>query len=194
LGDLGCFSLYATKNIMCGEGGIVTTNSKQFYEKAKLFRNHGQSENERYNYHSLGYNYRLTDIASAIGVKQVKKLTQYTKRRQAIAKKYNAAFSGLDGIRIPIVKPNRIHVFHQYTIIVTDESKLSRDELQRYLQEKNIQTNIYYPKPLNEFDHFRSNGKFPFADRAAKQVLSIPVHPQLTDEQIDYIISTLSNI
>jgi len=194
LGDIGCLSLYATKNIMCGEGGMITTNDKEYFDRAKLFRNHGQPENEKYNYLDLGFNYRLTDIAAAIGIEQVKKLSQYTSRRQSIAKKYSESFNDVPGIITPIIKSNRTHVFHQYTIFVTDEFKLSRDELQKYLFEKNIQTNVYYPKPLNKFDQFLSSGTFTNATKAAKRVLSLPVHPQLTDDDVNYIISTFLHI
>ena len=119
LGDLGCFSLYATKNIMCGEGGMITTNSDEHAASIRSFRQHGMSG--PYIYEELGYNYRLTDLQAAIAVEQLKKVDRFTKARQNNAKSLGDGLSGIKGLVLPEIAPNRNHVFHQYTIRVTED-------------------------------------------------------------------------
>lgn len=196
LGDIGCFSLYATKNIMCGEGGMITTNNKNFYERAKLFRNHGQPEGKRYDYIDLGYNYRMTDILAAIAIEQLKKVNQITKKRQENAKRYDRAFRHIKGLVTPYVGKDRTHAYHQYTLRITDKFNITRDELKMYLEKKGIQSNIYYPKPLYYFNHLKKykRDNYKTAERISKEVLSIPVHPLLTNREIDYIIDTITSI
>ena len=198
LADIGCFSFYATKNIMCGEGGILTTNSKESYEKAQLFRNHGQSENKKYSYQGLGFNYRLTDLYAAILIGQLKRLGQITKRRNEIASIYNAAFKNIKGIVIPDIAPGRTHVFHQYTLRITPQFKITRDKFQKYLSNKGIQTNVYYPIPLYRFKHLADkryvDKKFPITEKMIQEVVSIPAHPLLTKQELAYIIRTIISL
>ncbi len=195
LADMACFSLYATKNIMSGEGGIVTTNSKDFYEKMMEFRNHGQPLGKRYEYVGLGYNYRIPDVLSAIAVEQLKRIDSITKKRQAIAQLYNQAFADIKGLVTPYVEKNNTHVYHQYTLRLNKDFPMNRDELRKYLEKNGIQSNVYYPIPLYEVDHLKVDKKnFPVTERVVKEVLSIPVHPQLTKKEIQHIIKTIQNI
>lgn len=198
LADISCFSFYATKNIMCGEGGMITTNNKIYYDRAKRFRHHGQDEKVRYEYFDLGYNYRLTDMQAAIALTQLKRLEKVTKRRQKIASRYNQAFRDIKGLIIPYTADDRGHVYHQYTLRITKDFKMTRDELKIYLEKKGIQSNIYYPKPLYAFKHLQSvkiNRKnYSVAERIVSDVLSIPVHPLLTKKDVSYIIVTISSI
>ena len=197
LTDIACFSLYATKNITSGEGGIITTNKNELNKKARIFRNQGQSEKTKYEYLGLGYNYRMTEIQAAIAIEQLKRLPELTKKRQKIAKIYNKNFQNIPGLILPVVKENTSSVYHQYTLRITKKFKLSRDKLMDYLQKKGIQTNIYYPIPLYKFEHLKlgnSPREFPVAERVAKEVISIPVHPLLSTRQIEYIISTIKKI
>ena len=192
-GDVAAFSFYATKNITCGEGGMLTTNNKEYAEKARLLRQHGRSSMTEYEYTKLGYNYRMTDICAAILLEQLKKLDFMTKKRIENANCLIEGLKDIKGIEVPAVKENNKHVFHQFTIKVEDNFKLSRDELINYLKEKGINTAIYYPKPLHLCEHFRNigykEGDFPIAEKISKQVLSLPVHPHLTKEQINIIIN-----
>lgn len=191
LADISCFSLYATKNIMCGEGGLITTNNKTYYQKAKLFRHHGQDENKRYYYSGLGYNYRLTDMQAAIALVQLKRLTQISKKRQLNAKQYNNAFSKINGLIIPQIPADRTHVFHQYTLRKENWSQKDREHFQTYMIKEGIQTNIYYPIPLYQFPHLiqgKNTDKFPITDKVVNQVVSLPIHPQLKKSEIKYII------
>lgn len=194
-GDIAIFSFYATKNLISGEGGMVTTNNKDFAERAKMFRNHGQSA--KYEYADLGYNYRMTDIHAAIGLGQLEKIDEMTDKRISNAQKLSEGLKNIKGIKIPFIKPNAKHVFHQYTIKV-DGFKMSRDELSEKLKEKGIMAGVHYPKPLHLQPCFRylgyKKGDFPIAERLSEQVLSLPVHPSLSDNDIDYIIETIKSL
>jgi perosamine synthetase len=193
LADISTFSLYATKNIISGEGGMVTTNFKPYYEKAKLFRHHGMDENKRYHYKGLGYNYRMMDLQAAIAIEQLKKVSVITSQRQKNALRYNLAFSKIDCLITPNVLPNCQSVYHQYTLRLKDNCKITRDQLQLKLGEIGIQTNIYYPIPLYQFPHLKLNkiNLFPVTEQIVNQVISLPVHPLLSTKQIDYVIKSV---
>ena len=194
LADISCFSLYATKNIMSGEGGMITTNSKKYYEKAKLFRHHGQDQNKRYYYSGLGYNYRMTDIQAAIALVQLKRLPWITEKRQQNAKIYSNSLVKHNNLITPYIPPDRTHVYHQYTIRFDNQSPITRKRFQDYLNKLGIQTNIYYPVPLYKFRHLTNNAKiedFPVTEKLVKQVVSLPIHPLLKKEEITYIVKAI---
>lgn len=191
-GDMGIFSLYATKNIMVGEGGLLTTNSDAFDRSARLFRNVGQSD--RYVYESLGYHYRMPEMSAALGISQLTKINEFTDIRRKNAAKLR---KGLDGIR-GLFLPKEIgtdHVYHQFTTRVTVDCRHTRDEVVAFMLSKGIQTGTYYPKPLHLYPMFMEmgykQGDFPVAEQAAGEVLALPVHPLLSTNDIDYIIHTL---
>lgn len=197
LADIACFSLYATKNIMSGEGGIVTTNNRPFYERMMEFRNHGQPVGRRYEYVALGFNYRMPDLLSAIALVQLKRIDAITKKRQAIAKQYDKAFNKIKGLVVPYVEDNNTHVYHQYTLRITSEFPKTRDQLKNYLEKNGIQSNVYYPVPLYEVAHLKVKRKvndFPVTKRIVKEVLSIPVHPVLKQSEVDLIIRIIKNV
>jgi perosamine synthetase len=194
LGQIGTFSLYATKNITGIEGGLLVTNNKDYAQKAKMFRHHGQNEDQRYEYRDIGYNYRTTDVNSAIALEQFKKLDFITNKRRENAAKLSRGLKNIKNIILPKEKADFKHVYHQYTIRVLKD----RDKLMAYLQKKGVGCNIYYPKPLHLHTQFKKlgykKGDFPVAEQMAKEVLSLPVHPLVTDKEIDYIISCIKNI
>lgn len=196
LGDLGCFSLYATKNIMCGEGGIITTNSDEQAAAIRSFRQHGMSA--PYMYEELGYNYRLTDLQGAIAVEQLKKVDTFTSARQENATLLSEGLVGVDGIVLPTIKEDRTHAFHQYTVRVTDDFLLTRDEFVDALRAKGVGAGVYYPRALHTYPHIAklgfSKGDFPIAEQVADQVISLPVHPAVTKEEIKTIINTIKEI
>ncbi|MBU0650184.1 DegT/DnrJ/EryC1/StrS family aminotransferase [Patescibacteria group bacterium] len=198
LGDIGCFSLYATKNITTGEGGMITTNDKALYQKCQLLRHHSQDPGKSYEYLGLGFNYEITDLASAIGIEQLKKLRSITKKRISIAKKYNLAFKSIKGLIIPDNPKEVEHVYHQYTLRVTAEYKLSRDGFVSQLNSKGIMARIYYPKPLYYFSHIKPEKfnvrDYPNTEKLCGEVVSIPVHPGLTHDETTYIIETIRNL
>jgi len=192
-GDISTFSFYATKNITCGEGGMVTTNNKDFAESAKLFRQHGRSKMTSYEYTNLGYNYRMTDISASMLLEQLKKIDIITKKRIENAKYLSKGLTKITGITIPIIKKDHKHAFHQFTLKVGEDFKLERQELMEKLKEKGIGCGIYYPKPLHLLEHFKKfgykKGDFPVAEKMSQQVISLPVHPSVTKEQLDHIIN-----
>lgn len=195
-GDIGAFSLYATKNIMCGEGGLIVTDSEEVAELCKRFRHHGQSEKTRYEYWDLGYNYRMMDLQAAIASVQLKKCDELNEKRIKNAHRLTEGLKGVKGIMLPGVKNDNHHVFHQYTIRITEDFGHSREDVISHLKEKGVGTGIYYPKPLHLHPHFMKfgykEGDFPVAEKMAKQVLSLPVHPSLTDDEIDLIINSIN--
>ena len=182
LADITAFSLYATKNIMCGEGGMITTNDDAAADFAKKFRHHGQ--HQQYSYEFLGYNYRMTDIAAAIALCQLQRIGKITEQRRKNAAQLTASLNGI--VRIPFIPPASTHAFHQYTIITEQ-----RDSLRNYLKTKEIDSRIFYPKPLHLEPHFAylgcKRGDFPIAEKACETVLSLPVHPLVTEKELKYI-------
>lgn len=195
LGDIACFSLYATKNMVTGEGGMITTNDDDMAMKCKVFRHHGQSETERYKYYDLGYNYRITDIASAIGLEQLKKLGSFTEKRIKNSSRLIEGLSGIKGLITPKIGDLKKHVFHQFTIKITSDFDMSRDDFSSYLLEKGIGNAIFYPKGLHLFPQFEKFGykvgDFPITEEITSQVLSLPVYPLVSDEDTEYIIKTI---
>lgn len=195
-GDVSAFSLYATKNIMAGEGGVLTSNNESYIENVKSFRHHGQSLVAQYNYTGFGYNYRMTDIHAAIGLRQLTMAEVFTKKRLENASILDKGLAGISGITIPSIPENYGHVYHQYTIKV-DASKYgrSRDELVQDLQRNNVFPGIFYPKPLHTYPVFQKfgykEGDFPVSEKVSQQVLSLPVHPQITEEDLSRIINII---
>lgn len=194
-GDVAAFSLYATKNIMSGEGGLITTNDSKIAERCKMFRHHGQSEKTKYEYFDLGYNYRMTDILAAIGLVQLKKVEDFTKKRIRNAGLLSRGLENIEGIILPKIQDENRHVFHQYTIRVTKDFGLLRDELIESLKRKGINSGVYYPKSLHLHRHFRNQGYklggFPVSERMSEEVLSLPVHPRVTKKDIQDIIKII---
>src|SRR3989338_6235761 len=197
-GNISAFSFYGTKNITCGEGGMIATNNKEYADNAKLFRQHGRSKITSYEYEGLGYNYRTTDISAAILLGQLKKIDEITKKRIENAEYLSKNLGKIKGVKVPDVKKDGSNVFHQYTIRVLEDFKLNRDELNEYLNKKGIGTGIYYPKPLHLLPHLKKfgykEGDFPIAEKLSNEVISLPVHPHLAKEQLDYIIKVFNEI
>lgn len=192
---IGCFSFYPTKNMTTGEGGMLTTNDAEIARKAKLARQHGQSQ--RYVHDVLGYNFRLTDIAAALGITQLKKLDPNNSKRIGTARFLTENIKQIKGLIPPYIAPNRNHVFHQYTIKVTPEYKYSREDLQKKLLEKGVSTIIYYPTPIHRQPFYKNLGYkdiLPVTEAVAKQVLSLPVHPGVTESDLKTIVTALKEV
>lgn len=193
LADIACFSFYATKNMMSGEGGIITTDNADFAKSCRRFRHHGQSE-QRYEYLDIGYNYRLTDLQAAIAIAQLGRLGDFTKKRIENAALLTKGLGGIPGIEVPFVMHGAKHVFHQYTI-KCDNKEVKRDGLLNFLKANGIGAGIYYPSPLHLQPHFLrmgfKKGDFPVAEKISLQVISLPVHPKISAEQINFIVSKI---
>ncbi len=191
---LGCFSLYATKNLQCGEGGLVTTTDDELADRLRLLRNQGMRV--RYQYELPGHNWRLTDLQAALAVPQLRRLSQTIGRRTANAARLSEGLTGLPGIRTPHVPPGRRHVWHQYTVRVTPEAGLSRDDLAKRLEEAGIGYGLYYPRLMNDYECYRGHPQIvadptPRAATVVDEVLSLPVHQHLTESDLDQIVSAV---
>jgi len=189
LGDCAVFSFYPTKNMTTSEGGMLTTDNEKIAEKARLLREHGSKI--RYHHDVLGYNYRMTDIAAAIGRVQLKKLNGFNSARIRNAGIITDALKDVDGIVAPIPSKGVKHVFHQYTIRVTGDFHLTRDEVVKKLQKSGVGCGIYYPVPIHKQPFYEDAGGLENSDEAAKEVLSLPVHPGLTAEDVEHICKSL---
>lgn len=188
LGDMACFSFYPTKNITTSEGGIITTNNNEFDHDARALRAHGESE--RYEHVILGYNFRMTDVSAAIGVAQLKRLDNFNEKRIQNAEYLTNHINNIDGIEPPFVQKDVKHVFHQYTIRVSK----NRDQLIEYLNNNGIGTGIHYPRAIYEqklYEDLGFKANCIEAEKAACEVISIPVHPGLDNEDLEKIVSVL---
>jgi perosamine synthetase len=194
---IGCFSLYATKNITTAEGGVVTTDDDAFADRLRVLRNQGMRA--RYQYEMAGHNYRMTDLHAAVGIPQLEKLPELTKARQANAEALSSGLAGVPGLRTPAVLPEREHVWHQYTVLVTEDAKVNRDELAAKLIEKGVGCGIYYPKVAFDYDCYREHpgviaAEVPVARRIATQALSLPVHPKLSEADTTAIVDAVREV
>ena len=182
LGDIACISFYPTKNLGAyGDAGMVVTNSEEFEARLRSLRNHGQAG--KYISNEPGWNSRLDEIQAAILRVKLKHLPQWQRARQAHAAEYHRLFSGAPGVAPPITPDGYEHVYHQYTIRVEH-----RDAMQNHLSDRKIGSTVYYPVPLHLQPLYASlghkRGDFPHAERAAKEVLCLPMYPELRSDQI----------
>jgi perosamine synthetase len=188
-GRFGMFSLYPTKNMTSGEGGMVTCDSDEFVRRVKLFRNQGMET--QYQNEVVGLNNRMTDIHAAIGRVQLTKVEGWTKTRQA-----NAAFldANLEGVTVPPVADGAVHVYHQYTIRVPED----RDGFVTALKDEHqVGSGVYYPVPnhrLPSLSHFAPGLDLPETERAAAEVVSLPVHPSLSEEDLERIVTAVNTV
>jgi dTDP-4-amino-4,6-dideoxygalactose transaminase/acetyltransferase-like isoleucine patch superfamily enzyme len=190
------FSFYATKNITCGEGGIVTTDDEEIAERLRLLRNHGMRE--RYNYAIPGYNLRLTDLQAAIAAVQLRGLAGIMATRSHHAALLSAGLSGLAGLVLPVAPTDRLHAWHQYTVQVTPGARIDRDQLQKRLDADGIDSMVYYPRLVRDYPCYQDHPQVAAdetsrAARAVREVLSLPVHPLLASDDIDRIVSCVRN-
>ncbi|MDH6255406.1 DegT/DnrJ/EryC1/StrS family aminotransferase [Aurantimicrobium minutum] len=185
-GIAASFSFYPTKNMTSGEGGMVTTPSDEVSRMVKVLRNQGMEI--RYQNEVVGFNTRMTDIHAAIGREQLKKLPQWTAKRQQ-----NAAFlnENLEGVVVPATAPGMEHVFHQYTIKVVDTD---RDAFSAELTKRGVGNGVYYPTPIHRLPSFQLTLDLPTTERVAQQVLSLPVHPALKKRDLETIVKVVNSI
>jgi len=187
VGHLGCFSFFPTKNLGAyGDGGLVVTNDDELAERVRMLRVHGAKP--KYYHHLVGYNSRLDALQAAILRAKLPHLAEWTKARQRIAARYDELLRDIEGIKLPHRAPHRTQIFHQYTVRVPGGK---RDALRAYLAERGIGTEVYYPLPLHLQPCFRHlgyrEGDLPESERASREVLSFPMFPELTDEELEYV-------
>jgi perosamine synthetase len=182
----GCFSFYPTKNMTTAEGGMVTLDDDQVTERVRLLRSHGMKR--RYYHDFLGYNFRMTDVHAALGLAQLAKLELFNEKRIANARYLTERLGEV--IITPQVKDGYRHVFHQYTIRV----KGDRDQMVEQLRERGIGAGIYYPLPVHQQPVYRElgyNERLPVAEAMSREVLSLPVHPALSQADLDRIVEAV---
>jgi dTDP-4-amino-4,6-dideoxygalactose transaminase len=186
------FSFYPTKNMTTAEGGMVTTPDPEIAARVGTLRQHGAAR--RYQHHTLGFNFRMTDIAAAIGRAQLAKLDLFNERRRRHASVLDEGLAGTPGIVLPRERPGYRHVYHQYTIRVEGD----RDLFQQRLQELGIGTAVHYEVPVHRQPQYLSMGygevSLPLTESVADHVLSLPVHPALTDGDLDRIIEAVRTV
>jgi dTDP-4-amino-4,6-dideoxygalactose transaminase len=189
---IGCFSFYATKNVTTGEGGAISTNIPDFAERARIIRNQGMVD--RYEYVVPGRNLRMTDLQAAMGIPQISRISEIQSIRSHNANRLMEGLAGIPGLRLPSLHSERRHVWHQFTVRVTNEASVGRDALKNRLASRGIGTGIYYPRPLTDYPAFREHPQVRVSDLPnsrllSSQVLSLPVHHGLVDADIDKIMT-----
>ena len=190
--DAACWSLYASKNITAGEGGVITTNSDEMAETMRMIRTHG--EKTKYSSNMVGCNYRMPEIQAAIGLVQLKKLPSFVAKRQRNAQKLSELLAETDKLQLPHEPKSRKHSWYLYTVRLKNADEKQRNKIVAELKKKGIGAEVYYASPVHLMPYYHGSfGKqeLPETEKAAKQVFSLPVHPGVTEEQVEYIGKTL---
>lgn len=193
IAHIGTTSFFPSKPLACyGDGGAVMTSDDRLAERIRMIANHGQLQ--KYHHKTIGCNSRLDTLQAAVLDVKLPHLEEFTAARQQVAKRYNEAFDQDSRWQIPCQAPYSTHVYHQYTLQVADGK---RDDLQQYLKEKGIPSMVYYPLPLHKQTAFygfsRIGSLLGVSEKLVQSVLSLPIHTEMTDEEVDYIIETLRN-
>ncbi|MFO7833492.1 MAG: DegT/DnrJ/EryC1/StrS family aminotransferase [Halohasta sp.] len=185
LGEAACFSFYPTKNMTTGEGGMVVTDDEAVADRAARWVNHGRTDT--YEHATVGHNYRLTSLAAAIGLAQLNKLDDFTAARRSTAARLTETLADVDGIVPPTEPEGFRHVYHQYTVRADD-----RAAFKSYLDDAGVDTAVYYPTPIHRQPPYADyEPTAPAAEAAAESVVSLPVHPGLSERQIDRLTTVL---
>ncbi|MGD0996105.1 MAG: DegT/DnrJ/EryC1/StrS family aminotransferase [Candidatus Bathyarchaeia archaeon] len=193
--DAACWSLYASKNITTGEGGVTTTNNDQIAETLRMIRTHG--EKAKYASLILGNNYRMSEIQAAIGNVQLEKLPSFLAKRRQNAQQLTKILEKSSRLILPCESKDRQHSWYLYTARLVDGMETERNKIVDELKKKGIGAEVYYVNPVHQMPFYRENfgsAKLPETDKASKQVFSLPIHPGVTAEQVDYIGKTLLSL
>ena len=190
--DAACWSLYASKNITAGEGGVITTNNNEIAERIRMIRTHG--EKTKYASLMLGSNYRMSEIQAAIGLVQLKKLRAFVAKRQRNARKLSELLAETDRLQLPHEPKGRKHSWYLYTVRLKNAEEKERNKIVAELKNKGIGAEVYYANPVHLMPYYRDSfgeKELPETEKAAKQVFSLPIHPGVTEEQVEYIGKTV---
>tara|TARA_B100001123_G_scaffold61809_1_gene67560 strand:+ start:2081 stop:3235 length:1155 start_codon:yes stop_codon:yes gene_type:complete len=206
LGSTGCFSFYPTKNITTAEGGMVTTNSKEIAEKVRQLRSHGMTKSLKSRYSSEypwvfdivepGYNYRLDEIRSALGISQLKRIKKINELRKKASLYYDKNLQNISGIILPDMVNDKSHSYHLYTIRVTKSFKLSRNQLYKKLKDNGIRTTVYW-MPIHEYAAYRKFAKKSSIVNTAKiydEILALPLFPNISKKHQDEVIKVIKSV
>lgn len=209
IGDITCFSFYATKTLSAGEGGMITTENDEWAERVQILRLHGISRDawKRYTeegswYYEVieaGYKYNMTDLHAAVGIAQLKKLEDMWQKRKEIARSYTEAFGEIQEIETPVVKEDRESAWHLYVIkLKTEMLKIDRNHFIDELKKRGIGTSVHFI-PLHRHPYYRRNFKcksweFPVSDRSYERIISLPIYPSMTEKDVDRVINSVIDI
>jgi perosamine synthetase len=193
---IGCFSLYATKNLTSGEGGVLTTDDDALADRLRVLRNQGMRR--RYEYEMAGHNYRLTDLQAAVAVPQLAGYAEQVARRRANAARLIEQLDGLDLI-LPSELPGREHVWHQFTVLLPADRAPQRDALVDRLAAEGVGSGVYYPRPVYDYDCYRDHPQVvipdaPVAQDVAGRCLSLPVHPYLSEDDVEQVAAAVRTV
>ncbi len=213
--DLTTFSFHPVKTITTGEGGAITTNSEELYQKLLSLRSHGMVKDKfknreeaytqkdqnpwYYEMQTLGMNYRLADLAAALGISQLNKLDFFVSRRREIVRRYNDAFADLEYLQIPFEEKGIFSAFHLYVVLIDFKSlKMTRNQMIKKLRKQGILTQVHYI-PLSYQPFYRENysyndRNYPNATKYYEKCLSLPLYPKMTDEEVEFVISKIKNL
>jgi dTDP-4-amino-4,6-dideoxygalactose transaminase len=191
IGTIGATSFFPSKNLGCyGDGGAIFTQQDELAAKIRMIANHGQRV--RYYHDEVGVNSRLDTIQAAILKVKLGRLDNYTAARQKLAQAYDTAFAGLKGITTPSKAPWSTHVYHQYTLLTNG---LDRDRMKEFLESRGVPAMIYYPVPLHlqkaYLDKRYGEGDFPVTEDLCRRVISLPMHTEMQDDQLQHIIASV---
>jgi len=193
--DVACWSLYASKNMTTGEGGVITTGNDQVAETLRMIRTHG--EKAKYASLILGNNYRMTEMQAAIGIVQLEKLPAFLAKRRQNAQQLTKILEKNSRLILPCESKDRQHSWYLYTARLKDGTEVERNKIVEKLKKKEIGAEVYYVNPIHQMPFYRENfgsAKLPETDKASKQVFSLPIHPGVTVEQVDYIGKTVLSL
>lgn len=189
-GDGAMFSLYPTKNMTSGEGGMTACGTAEMARVVRLYRNQGMEK--QYANEVVGFNNRMTDIHAAIGRVQLTKVDAWTERRREIAARFDAE---LEGVVVPVVREGASHVYHQYTIRVAGATGEERDRFRDALREEHqVGAGVYYPTPVHRLPSYGMEIDLPVTEKVAAEVISLPVHPSLSDDDVDRVITAVNAV
>jgi perosamine synthetase len=191
---MACFSFYGGKNMTTGEGGMITTNDETYADILRTIRIHG--EERPYWVTRVGHNYRMTEIAAAIGLCQIQKLPEFLKKRRKNAKKLSDELSSFDKLIIPTEYENRKHAWYLYTVRLHGKYARRRYKILQKLHDKKIGATIYYEVPVHMLPLYQkySDTPLPECEKIAREIFSLPIHPGVNFEDIDYISDILKRI
>ncbi len=195
LGDVACFSFYATKTMTSGEGGMIVTNDAMIAEKCRLLRDHGQSS--KYEHVILGFNYRMTELAAAIGLVQLRKVDKFVEQRRRNASILTRSLQDFPNVTPPFEGPNRLHSYYQYIIRLERGFRHTREELMGELERRGIASRPSYPYPLYKqkaLDGKVNKSRCKVAEDLLPRLLELPVHPSVPVDGLETIVRTIKNM
>lgn len=202
IGDIGCFSFFSNKNISTGEGGMLITNNDEYAHKAKLLRSHGMTtlsyqrstgHSTSYDVVDLGYNYRIDDIHSAIGIVQLKKLKNDLQKRSTIRRQYISELASCDKIIIPFKSHESFVSNYIFPIVLVESDAANRERVRKLLHERGIQTSVHYPA-VHQFSIYRGGYTLPNTEYVSDNEITLPMHSKLTSTEVSYISETIKSI